>query len=67
MKSLVTGANGFVGSAVTRCLLKAGHEVRCLVRPGSDQSNLEGLPVEISEGDLRDVTSLKRAVINFEN
>jgi dihydroflavonol-4-reductase len=67
MKSLVTGANGFVGSAVTRCLLEAGHEVRCLVRSGSDQSNLEGLPVEISEGDLRDVTSLKRAIINCEN
>ena len=67
MKSLVTGANGFVGSAVARCLLEAGHEVRCLVRAGSDQSNLKGLPVEISEGDLRDVTSLKRAVTDCEN
>ena len=67
MKSLVTGANGFVGSAVARCLLEAGHEVRCLVRAGSDQSNLKGLPVEISEGDLRDVSSLKRAVSNCEN
>jgi dihydroflavonol-4-reductase len=67
MKSLVTGANGFVGSAVARCLLEAGHEVRCLVRAGSDQSNLKGLSVEISEGDLRDVSSLKRAVSNCEN
>ena len=67
MKSLVTGANGFVGSAVARCLLEAGHEVRCLVRAGSDQSNLKGLPVEISEGDLCDVSSLKRAVSNCEN
>lgn len=67
MKSLVTGANGFVGSAVARCLLEAGHEVRCLVRAGSDQSNLKGLPVEISEGDLRDIASLKRAVTNCEN
>ncbi len=67
MKSLVTGANGFVGSAVTRCLLAAGHEVRCLIRSGSDQSNLEGLPVEIAEGDLRNVTSLKRAITNCEN
>jgi len=67
MKSLVTGANGFVGSAVARCLLEAGHDVRCLVRAGSDQSNLKGLPVEISEGDLRDVSSLKRAVSNCEN
>ncbi|TFH07453.1 MAG: NAD-dependent epimerase/dehydratase family protein [Nitrosomonadales bacterium] len=67
MKSLVTGANGFVGSAVTRCLLSAGHEVRCLIRPESDQSNLNGLPVEISEGDLRDNNSLKRAITNCEN
>ena len=67
MKSLVTGANGFVGSAVARCLLEAGHEVRCLVRAGSDQSNLKGLPVEISEGDLRDISSLKLAVSNCEN
>ena len=67
MRSLVTGANGFVGSAVIRCLLTAGHEVRCLIRPGSDQTNLEGLPVEISEGDLRDIASLKSAITNCEN
>ena len=67
MKSLVTGASGFVGSAVTRCLLAAGHEVRCLIRPKCDQRNLDGLPVEILEGDLRDIASLKRAVTNCEN
>ncbi|HND37105.1 MAG TPA: NAD-dependent epimerase/dehydratase family protein, partial [Nitrosomonas sp.] len=62
MKALVTGANGFVGSAVARTLLAAGHEVRTLVRAGSDRRNLTALPVEIIEGDLRDVPSLKRAV-----
>ncbi|SEL51157.1 dihydroflavonol-4-reductase [Nitrosovibrio tenuis] len=67
MKSLVTGANGFVGSAVARCLLSAGHEVRCLVRPGSDRRNLDKLPVEISEGDLRSAPSLKRAVTGCDN
>lgn len=67
MKSLVTGANGFVGSAVARCLLNAGHEVRCLVRPGSDLRNLYNLPVELSEGDLRSVPSLKRAVSGCDN
>ncbi len=66
-KSLVTGANGFLGSAVTRCLLAAGHEVRCLVRPGSDRRNLDKLPVEISEGDLRSIPSLKRAVSGCDN
>jgi dihydroflavonol-4-reductase len=67
MKSLVTGANGFVGSAVARCLLNAGHEVRCLVRAGSDLRNLYKLPVELSEGDLRSVPSLKRAVAGCDN
>ncbi len=67
MKSLVTGANGFVGSAVMRCLLAAGHEVRCLVRPGSDRRNLDKLTVEISEGDLRDTASLQRAVAGCDS
>jgi len=67
LKSLVTGANGFVGSAVMRCLLAAGHEVRCLVRPGSDRRNLGKLTVEISEGDLRDTASLQRAVSGCDN
>jgi dihydroflavonol-4-reductase len=67
MKSLVTGANGFVGSAVVRCLLSVGHEVRAFVRPGSDQRNLTKLPIEIVEGDLRDVTSIKHAVIDCDS
>jgi dihydroflavonol-4-reductase len=67
MKSLVTGANGFVGSAVIRCLLAAGHEVRAFVRPGSDQQNLTKLPIETVEGDLRDVPSLKRAVTGCDS
>ena len=67
MKSLVTGATGFLGSAVMRCLLTAGHEVRVLVRPGSNRKNLENFPVEISEGDLLDHQSLKRAVSGCDN
>jgi len=67
MKSLVTGANGFVGSAVVRCLLAASHEVRGLVRSGSDRRNLDTLPVEIAEGDLRDSASLKQAVTGCDN
>jgi dihydroflavonol-4-reductase len=60
--TLVTGAAGFVGSAVARRLLAAGHQVRALVRPGSDRSNLDGLPVEIVVGDLTDGASLRAAL-----
>lgn len=67
MKSLVTGANGFLGSAVMHCLLKEGHEVKVIVRKGSDRRNLENLPIEVVEGDLRDVASLKEAVKNCDN
>jgi dihydroflavonol-4-reductase len=59
---LVTGASGFIGSAVVRHLVKAGHQVRALVRSTSSRINLAGLPAEIVEGDLRDVESLIRAM-----
>jgi len=62
MTTLVTGANGFVGSAVLRLLLDVGHDVRVLVRPGSDRRNLADLQVEICEGDLQDSATLKKAV-----
>ena len=62
MTALVTGATGFVGSAVARRLLDAGETVRVLARPGGDRRNLEGLAVEIAEGDLNDPASLDAAV-----
>jgi dihydroflavonol-4-reductase len=62
MKSLVTGATGFVGCAVARALLRAGNEVRVLTRSDADLHNLEGLQVERVAGDLRDPASLKQAL-----
>jgi dihydroflavonol-4-reductase len=59
--TLLTGATGFVGSAVARCLLARGHRVRILARPGSDRRNLEGLALDIATGDLRDPASLAKA------
>lgn len=60
--ALVTGATGFVGSAVARKLLVAGFRLRLLTRKGSDRRNLAGLEAEIVEGDLTDAASLARAV-----
>ena len=61
MKALVTGASGFVGSAVLRHLVDAGHEVRVLLRPTSDRRNIEGVACEPVLGDLTDLASLRSA------
>ncbi|MGE4062083.1 MAG: hopanoid-associated sugar epimerase [Rhodospirillaceae bacterium] len=62
MTALVTGATGFVGSAVARALLARGETVRVLARAGGDRRNLEGLKLEIVEGDLRDPAARRKAV-----
>jgi len=59
---LVTGATGFIGSAVARQFVAAGFVVRVLVRPASPRINLHGLDVEIVEGDVRDRPSIDRAM-----
>ena len=66
MKALVTGATGFVGAAVARRLLGNHWQVRVLARRGSDRRNLQGLDVEVIDGDLTDVESLKHAVRGCE-
>jgi len=60
--TLVTGATGFVGSAVARALLARGHRVRALLRANSDRTNLAGLDIAPWRGDLTDPASLERAV-----
>jgi dihydroflavonol-4-reductase len=58
VRAFVTGATGFVGSAVVRCLLRRGSAVRVLARRSSDLSNIAGLEVEVAYGDLLDEDEL---------
>ncbi len=59
---LVTGASGFVGSAVAKALLDAGFAVRGLMRQTSPRAHLDGTRIEFVEGDLRDAASVRRAM-----
>lgn len=58
---LLTGASGFVGSAILRELLREGFQVRALIRPDSQYEDLNLRDVQIVYGDLREGDSLRCA------
>jgi len=60
--AFVTGASGFVGSAVSRTLLAAGLAVRALVRRSSPRTNLDLPGLQIVEGDMRDEAAVRQAL-----
>jgi dihydroflavonol-4-reductase len=59
---LVTGASGFLGSAIVRAFLAAGYPVRTFVRAASPRNNLAGLEIESLDGDICDASSVARAM-----
>ena len=60
--AFLTGASGFVGSAVARLLLDEGFAVRALVRRNSNRANVTGLDLDVVEGDIRDAGQLRQAI-----
>lgn len=60
--AFLTGASGFVGSAVARKLIDEGFSVRALVRRTSNRANLAGIDLEVVEGDIRDPLALETAM-----
>jgi len=65
--TFLTGATGFVGAAVARLLLEKGHHLRVLSRPNNDRRNLQGLDVEIIEGDLGKPATYQTALKDCAN
>ena len=63
-KILVTGANGFLGSAITKLALKKGFKVNVLVRKNSNVDNLKNISSKINffYGDIRDYESIHDAI-----
>lgn len=59
--SLVTGAPGWLGNQLVRKLVEDGREVRCLVLPDADASELRSLGVEVVNGDVTQPDTLRGA------
>ncbi|MEO3405978.1 SDR family oxidoreductase [Mucilaginibacter sp. CAU 1740] len=62
MRVFVTGASGFVGSAIVKELLSAGHEVLGMVRSDAGAEKVAALGAEVHHGDLYDLESIKSGV-----
>lgn len=62
MRIFITGATGYIGSALSRLWAGQGHELHALVRPSSDRQELDALGVQCHVGDITRAHSLREGI-----